>query len=363
MASFAHLSFTSLFSRAIRYPFSLRPPKILLNRPSPSSSATAFRLLVVKAFDLNAASASPTEVATEFDFKGYMLGKVELVNRALDLAVPLSHPNCLHEAMRYSLLSGGKRVCPIVCIAACELVGGDETRSMPPACALEMIHTMSLMHDDLPCMDNDDLRRGIPTCHRVYGESVAILAGDCLLSLAFRHLTDLANYPSPIDPVIVLRAVAELGRCIGPEGVVAGQVVDMDSTNLNEPISIDRLEYIHLHKTAALLEASAVIGAIVGGASDDEIERLKRYSQHIGLLFQVVDDILDVTRSSKELGKTARKDLASNKSTYPKLLGLERSRELVEELLREAMLAIEGFDAVKAAPLVQLSNFIANRQK
>lgn len=304
-------------------------------------------------------------VATEFDFKGYMLSKAAVVNRALDLAVPLAEPRRIHEAMRYSLLAGGKRVRPVLCIAACELAGGHESVAMPPALAVEMIHTMSLIHDDLPCMDDDDLRRGQPTCHRAFGEPVAVLAGDALLALAFRTLSNPQSYPSSlaVPPSRILHAVSELARCVGSEGLVAGQVVDIESTGLAEPVPIDRLEYIHLHKTAALLEASVVIGAIVGGGSDSQVERLRRYARCIGLLFQVVDDILDVTKSSQELGKTAGKDLASDKTTYPKLMGLEKSKEFAEELNRDAKQQLEDFDREKAAPLLHLANYIAYRQK
>ncbi|KAK8943772.1 hypothetical protein KSP40_PGU018294 [Platanthera guangdongensis] len=309
--------------------------------------------------------ASALSTVAEFDFKGYMRSKAAAVNRALDLAVPMVFPERIHEAMRYSLLGGGKRVRPALCLAACELVGGDEALGMPGACAVEMIHTMSLIHDDLPCMDNDDLRRGQPTCHAAYGEAIAVLAGDALLSLAFQHVADTGNYPyhRVAHPALVVRAVAELARCIGGEGLVAGQVVDMECTGLGEPVGLQRLEFIHTHKTAALLEASAAIGAIIGGGSDGEIDRLRRYARGIGLLFQVVDDILDMTKSSEELGKTAGKDLATDKTTYPKLMGLEKSREFAEELLREAKLQLDGFDPAKAAPLLHLANYIAYRQK
>ncbi|KAK8937030.1 hypothetical protein KSP39_PZI012171 [Platanthera zijinensis] len=306
-----------------------------------------------------------SEPAAEFDFKGYLLRKAASVNRALDLAVPPQlHPKLMHEAMRYSLLAaGGKRIRPILCIAACEIVGGAEAFAMPPACAVEMVHTTSLMHDDLPWMDNDDLRRGQPSCHRAYGEPLAVLAGDALLFLSYRHLADMDNYPSGVPPALILRATTELSRSIGAEGLAAGQVLDMESTGVNKPIDVDRLESIHLHKTAALLEGSVAIGGIIGGGSDGEIERLRCYARCIGLLFQVVDDILDVTKSSQELGKTAAKDLASDKTTYPKLLGMERSRELAEELLRDAESQLEDFDPAKAAPLLHLANYIAYRQK
>lgn len=292
-----------------------------------------------------------------FDFEGYMAEKAARVNRALDAAVALREPRRIHESMRYSLLAGGKRVRPLLCIASCELVGGQERTAMPAACATEMIHTMSLIHDDLPCMDNDDMRRGKPTNHKVFGESVAVLAGDALLSFAFEHI---ATATEGAAPERVIRAVAELGRYIGSEGLVGGQVVDICSEGLMD-VGVEQLEYIHLHKTAALLEASVVMGALLGGADEEAVEKLRKFAQCIGLLFQVVDDILDVTKSSEELGKTAGKDLLTDKTTYPKLLGLEKSREFAEKLRREAYDQIAGFDPAKAAPLIALANYIAYR--
>ncbi|KAF6166587.1 hypothetical protein GIB67_005449 [Kingdonia uniflora] len=295
-----------------------------------------------------------------FNFKSYMLQKGNSVNQALDLAIPIKEPRQIHEAMRYSLLAGGKRVRPILCIAACELVGGDEVTVMPAACAVEMIHTMSLIHDDLPCMDNDDLRRGKPTNHKVFGESVAVLAGDALLAFAFEHMSTSTNGVL-VSPMRIVRAVKELAKAIGTEGLVAGQVVDIRSTGVAD-VGLEQLEYIHLHKTAVLLEGSVVMGAIFGGASDDQVEKLRKFARCIGLLFQVVDDILDVTKSSQELGKTAGKDLFTDKTTYPKLMGIEKSREFAERLNREAKDSLSGFDPHKAAPLVSLANYIAYRQ-
>ncbi|CAL9764189.1 unnamed protein product [Musa acuminata subsp. burmannicoides] len=307
---------------------------------------------------------APAE-AEAFDFKGYMLRKAAAVNIALDEALPLVHPERFYEAMRYSLLAGGKRVRPVLCLAACEVSGGRDACAMPAAVAVEMIHTMSLIHDDLPIMDDDDFRRGRPSCHRAFDEPLALLAGDALPFLAFRHLADPASYPADgsVPPDRIVRAVSELARCAGAGGLVAGQVADMEATGLGSHVSLDQLEFIHLHKTAALLEASVVIGAIVGGASDHQIEQLRNYARCIGLLFQVVDDILDVTKSSEELGKTAGKDLASDKTTYPKLLGLEKSREFAEELLKDSKEQLAGFDPIKAAPLLHLANYIADRQK
>nr|GLL18953.1 heterodimeric geranylgeranyl pyrophosphate synthase large subunit 1, chloroplastic-like [Ipomoea trifida] len=218
-----------------------------------------------------------------FRFEEYMATKAIKVNKALDEAVPLPEkkPIKVHEAMRYSLLAGGKRVRPILCLASCELVGGDEAAAIPMACAVEMIHTKSLIHDDLPCMDNDDLRRGKPTNHKVFGEEMAVLAGDALLSLAFEHAAAKTT-TEKVSPSRLVRAIGELAAAVGAEGLVAWQ----------------ELEYIHIHKTSKLLEASVVCGAIIGGGSVVEVERLRSYARCVGLLFKVVDDILDVTKSS-----------------------------------------------------------------
>ncbi|XP_023518151.1 geranylgeranyl pyrophosphate synthase, chloroplastic [Cucurbita pepo subsp. pepo] len=317
-------------------------------------------------------SAAQTRVETElrpvveqndqkgvFSFKDYMVQKANLVNQALNDAVSLRDPLKIHEAMRYSLLAGGKRVRPVLCLAACELVGGSESAAMPAACATEMIHTMSLIHDDLPCMDNDDLRRGKPTSHRMFGEDIAILAGDALLAFAFEHIAVATE--AGVSPERVVQAIGELAKATGTSGLVAGQVVDIDSEGSND-VGLELLEYIHVHKTAALLEAAAVMGAILGGGSNTEVEKVRKFARQIGLLFQVVDDILDVTKSSEELGKTAGKDLAADKATYPKLLGIEKSKEFAETLKREAGEALAGFDPAKAEPLIALSNYIAYRQ-
>lgn len=292
-----------------------------------------------------------------FDFAAYMLDRAELVNKALDTCMPLKYPDTLTDSMRYSLLAGGKRVRPALCLAACELVGGDIQSALPTACAMEMVHTMSLIHDDLPSMDNDDFRRGRPTNHKQYGEDIAILAGDAMLAYAFEHI---ARSTKGVAPDRVLRVICELGRASGMEGLVAGQVVDIQSEN--QAVGLDVLKYIHEHKTAALLEAAVVCGAIVGGASDDVVEKLRRYALNIGLAFQVIDDILDVTQTTEMLGKTAAKDLAVNKTTYPKLLGIDKSREVAEQLIREAIQQLDGYEPARAAPLVALAKFIGYRQ-
>ncbi|KAK9115254.1 hypothetical protein Syun_022051 [Stephania yunnanensis] len=294
---------------------------------------------------------------TLFQFEDYMVEKAKRVNEALDEAVPLRHPLKIHEAMRYSLLAGGKRVRPMLCLASCELVGGDESVALPMACAIEMIHTMSLIHDDLPCMDDDDYRRGKLTNHKAFGEETAVLAGDALLSLAFEHV---AVCTAGVSPDRVVRAVAEMGAAVGSDGLVAGQVVDIASEG--QEVDLRELEYIHVHKTAKLLEAAVVCGAIMGGGETVDVERMRRYARCVGLLFQVVDDILDVTKSSEELGKTAGKDLKTKKATYPRLMGLEKAREFADKLVAQAKGELSHFDSSKAAPLHGLADYIAYRQ-
>ncbi|KAH0745214.1 hypothetical protein KY285_006871 [Solanum tuberosum] len=320
-----------------------------------SNVANSFQTFQVKAQEVS--SKAEKFILPKFEFQEYMVMKAIKVNKALDEAIPMQEPIKVHEAMRYSLLAGGKRVRPILCMASCEVVGGDESLAIPAACAVEMIHTMSLIHDDLPCMDNDDLRRGKPTNHKVFGENTAVLAGDALLSLAFEHV---ATKTQNVTPQRVVQAIGELGSAVGSEGLVAGQIVDLASEG--KQVSLTELEYIHHHKTAKLLEAAVVCGAIMGGGNEVDVERMRSYARCIGLLFQVVDDILDVTKSSDELGKTAGKDLITDKATYPKLMGLEKARRYASELMAKAMNELSYFDSAKAAPLYHIASYIANRQ-
>ncbi|KAK6913542.1 Polyprenyl synthetase [Dillenia turbinata] len=355
------LSKTQKSNGVTKTPFIGQVSKIALHKHIDPKRFAANNFVSVVRSVLSTPPSSEAEKQTydeqAFDFDEYMISKAKKVHKALDDAIPIQEPIKIHEAMRYSLLAGGKRVRPLLCIAACELVGGDENAVMPTACAVEMIHTMTLIHDDLPCMDNDDLRRGKPTNHKVYGEDTAILAGDALLSLSFEHV---AARTTGVLPDRVLRAINVLGNAVGSEGLVAGQIVDIDSEG--KQVDLTKLEYIHVHKTSKLLEAAAVCGAILGGADSDDVERVRRYSRCIGLLFQVVDDILDVTKSSEELGKTAGKDLVSDKATYPKLMGLENARKFADQLVAQALEELSSFDHAKAAPLAHLAKYIAYRQ-
>ena len=310
---------------------------------------------------MSAAATSPESVPSSgerpstFDFEAYLKLSRDRVEIALDASMGPERPESLRDAMRYSLLAGGKRLRPILCLAACELVGGSSELAMPTAVALEMIHTMSLIHDDLPAMDNDDLRRGRPTNHKVYGDAMAILAGDAMLSRAF-EMVAVRSANVPADRL--LRVVGELALVSGAPGLVGGQVVDLESEG--KAVDLQTLEYIHLHKTAALLRACVVTGALIGGASDDQLEAMRTYANGIGLAFQIIDDILDVTASSEVLGKTAGKDLLADKTTYPKLLGLDASREKALQLVRESKAALEPWRD-KAAPLLALADYVASR--
>jgi geranylgeranyl diphosphate synthase type II len=301
-------------------------------------------------------------VSTAFDFTAYLEESRLRVEEALDGALGPERPEVLREAMRYSLLAGGKRLRPILCLAACELAGGRAEQAMPTAVALEMIHTMSLIHDDLPAMDNDDLRRGRPTNHKVYGEARAILAGDALLTRAF-EMVALRSPGLPAERLLAV--VGELSLASGAPGLVGGQVVDLDSEG--KEVDLDTLEYIHLHKTGALLRACVLSGALIAGASDELLEALRTYARGIGLAFQIIDDILDVTASSEVLGKTAGKDLSADKTTYPKLLGLEESRRRAVALVAEAKAALtpwsDGLAGGRAAPLLALADFITGRDR
>jgi geranylgeranyl diphosphate synthase type II len=297
--------------------------------------------------------------AAGFDFAAYLETVRLKVEAALDGSLGPERPESLREAMRYSLLAGGKRLRPILCLAACELAGGDSALAMPTAVALEMIHTMSLIHDDLPAMDNDDLRRGRPTNHKVYGEANAILAGDALLTRAF-EMVALRSPGVPAEQL--LKVVGELSLASGAPGLVGGQVVDLECEG--KDVDLETLEYIHLHKTGALLRACVLTGALIAGAPDALLEALRTYARGIGLAFQIIDDILDVTASSEVLGKTAGKDLTADKTTYPKLLGLEESRQRADALVAEAKAALEPWSAGgKAAPLLALADYITSRDR
>ncbi|MCH4904506.1 polyprenyl synthetase family protein [Cylindrospermopsis raciborskii CHAB3438] len=298
-----------------------------------------------------------TSQPARFNLYAYLGERQQLCDAALDKSIPLVYPETIYEAMRYSLLAGGKRVRPILCLATCEMIGGTIEMAMPTACAMEMIHTMSLIHDDLPAMDNDDYRRGKLTNHKVYGEDVAILAGDGLLALSFELVA--TQTPQTVPPERTLRVIARMGSASGAPGLVGGQVVDLASEGQSN-ISLETLNFIHNHKTAALLEASVVCGGIIAGAAPQDIQKLTRYSQNIGLAFQIIDDILDITATKEQLGKTAGKDIESAKVTYPSLWGIEESRLKAQKLVEEACAQLD-FYGDRAVPLQEIAHFIINR--
>jgi geranylgeranyl diphosphate synthase, type II len=298
------------------------------------------------------------ETTAIFDLENYLRQQQILVEQALDQSIAIAKPEKIYEAMRYSLLAGGKRLRPILCLATCDLMGGTEAMAMPTACALEMIHTMSLIHDDLPAMDNDDFRRGKPTNHKVYGDDIAILAGDGLLAYAFEYVATQTKHVAPEN---IIQVVASLGRTVGAAGLVGGQVLDLESEGKSD-ITAETLSFIHTHKTGALLEASVVCGAILAKAEAKDIARLSQYAQNIGLAFQIIDDILDITATDEQLGKTAGKDLQAQKATYPSLWGLEKSRLKAQELVDNAIAQLAAY-GVKAEPLRAVANYIVTRDR
>lgn len=290
------------------------------------------------------------------DLKEHLAERCQLVDAALNRFIPdaATRPTTLHQAMRHSVFAGGKRLRPILCLAAAEACGGAVEDAIPNACAVECLHTYSLIHDDLPCMDNDDMRRGVPTCHKVYGEAMALLAGDALQALAFELVTKTpmtTNHPTAV-------MVLELARTAGSLHLVGGQVADLEGEGKKLPL--EDLRFIHEGKTAALLTTSVKLGAMSANASTEQLQGLNDFGMATGLAFQIIDDILDVTQTSEKLGKSAGKDLASEKSTYPALMGLEASREEARRLTEVSHRALDVFGDA-AARLRQLSDYLLNR--
>ncbi len=294
-----------------------------------------------------------------WQLKPYLQERIQLVESALDLYMPKidTLPTSLHDAMRYSVFAGGKRIRPILMMAACEAVGGSPQKVLPAACAIEMIHSYSLIHDDLPAMDDDDYRRGKPTNHKVYGEATAILAGDGLLTEAFILLSspDVWEDVSAADRCEIISLLA---RSAGSRGMVGGQVVDMESEG--KPIDLPTLEYIHTHKTGALILAAIETGAILGGADAQQRRALCKYGEAAGLAFQVADDILDIVADQEELGKDVGSDQERGKATYPALLGLEGAKMRARELRTLAFNALDIFNE-SARPLREIASYIVDR--
>lgn len=287
----------------------------------------------------------------------YLKERSEQVDAALDRYLPplAAVPQRLHEAIRYSVLAPGKRLRPILVLASAEAVGGKPETVMPTACALECIHVFSLIHDDLPCMDDDDYRRGRLTNHKVFGEAMAMLAGDALQALAFELIADNAAAVAPDRVVAVIKRIA---NAAGTWGMVGGQVVDIESEG--KEISAETLEYIHAHKTGALLTASVLAGAILCGADSAQQQALERYGRSIGLAFQIADDILDIVGDQEKIGKPVGSDEGKDKATYPKLYGLEESRRRAHAEVASAVASLEGFGEA-AEPLRAIARYIVER--
>jgi len=294
------------------------------------------------------------------DLKEYLEQKKKKVDEYLEQSIPSenTYPQTLHQAMRYSIFAGGKRIRSILSIAGYEAVGGDSDLILPFASALELIHTYSLVHDDLPAMDNDDFRRGKPTNHKVFGEAMAILAGDALLTLAFSLISEEKLFPE-LEPRLVNRISKELSFGAGNFGMIGGQVVDI----LSEGSQVDygTLEYIHTHKTGSLIRSALRIGGIVGKADKEQLLGLTRYGECMGLAFQIADDLLDIEGTKEELGKNPQSDISRGKITYPSVLGREGSRQRAEELFEMAIKNVESFGD-KANPLRELAAFMIHRR-
>ena len=291
------------------------------------------------------------------EFNQRLQSYTQQVDAQLELIIPpdTGPASKLYQAMRYSVFNGGKRVRPALCFAAAEAISASDDNTVKIAAAVEMIHAYSLMHDDLPAMDDDDLRRGVPTCHIQFDEATAILAGDGLHSLAFKQLTNLTGITASIN----LEIIAILSDLAGCNGMVTGQAVDLESTETQ--LSVEELNYMHTHKTGALIEASVVMGAMATNQADEaQVNALRSYARAIGLAFQIQDDILDVESSTEQLGKSQGSDSHNNKATYTSILGIEKAKLEAERLYQESLEALSPFDD-KAEPLRALAKFIVHR--
>ena len=294
----------------------------------------------------------------QFNLQQFLATRTDAVNRALDQFLPSekTRPATIHKAMRYSLFAGGKRMRPALCLAAAQACGGREADALPLACAVECIHTYSLIHDDLPAMDNDDFRRGKPTNHKVFGEGIAVLAGDALLTQAFEIAAQAKGWPRYPHRDLIL----EIAKAAGSLQLVAGQVADLEGEG--KKLSVDELRYIHERKTSALLCCAVRLGGMSANCTAAQLKALTDFGYHVGLAFQVIDDILDVTQTSEQLGKTAGKDTRSQKATYPAIVGLGKSRKIAENLTAKAFAALDIFKG-KAVALEALAEFLLKRDK
>src|SRR5713226_2388922 len=291
------------------------------------------------------------------DLKAYLKSRQQKIDRALDRYLPEENvkPATIHKAMRYSLFAGGKRLRPILCLAAAETCSGKIDHALPLACALECVHTYSLVHDDLPSMDNDDFRRGRLTCHKVFGDGIAVLAGDALLTIAFEIVSRAKPTPR-YNMSILLR---EIAVAAGSRKLIAGQVADLEAEGRN--VSREQLRYIHENKTAAILTTSVRLGAMSANADARKLSAITKFGRALGLAFQIIDDILDVTQTSEKLGKSAGKDVAAQKATYPAIIGLDKSRAEAKRLTKQAHAALSTFGA-KGDALHALANHLLERE-
>jgi geranylgeranyl diphosphate synthase type II len=291
------------------------------------------------------------------NLKAYLKSRQEKIERALDRHLPKesTKPATIHKAMRYSLFAGGKRLRPILCLAAAETCGGKIDNALPLACALECIHTYSLVHDDLPSMDNDDFRRGRLTCHKVFGDGIAVLAGDALLTIAF----EIVSWAKPTSRYNMSTLLREVAVAAGSQKLIAGQVADLEAEG--KETTRAGLRYIHENKTAAILTTSLRLGAMSANANPKQLAAITRFGRALGLAFQVIDDILDVTQTSEKLGKSAGKDVAAKKATYPAVIGLDKSRAEAKRLTKQAHNALSIF-GTKAEALHALANYLLERE-
>jgi geranylgeranyl diphosphate synthase type II len=293
-----------------------------------------------------------------FELDQFLASRTSAVNRALDRFLPsaTTRPATIHKAMRYSLFAGGKRIRSALCLAAAAACGGDETAALPLACAVECIHTYSLIHDDLPAMDNDDFRRGKPTSHKVFGEGIAILAGDALLTQAFEIAARCKGWSRYSHQKVIL----DLAHAAGSLQLIAGQVADLEGEG--KKISAAQLRYIHERKTSALLCCSVRLGGMSANCSPGQLRALTDFGYNVGLAFQVIDDILDLTQTTEKLGKTAGKDTKAKKATYPAIVGLAKSRKISEDLTARAFSALKPFGN-RAAALAALAEYLLKRDR
>jgi geranylgeranyl diphosphate synthase type II len=289
----------------------------------------------------------------------YLKQKKKLIDKRLNELLPADneYPPVIHQAMRYSIFAGGKRIRPILMLAACQAVNGEEALVLDSACAMELIHTYSLIHDDLPAMDNDDFRRGKPTSHKKFGEAIAILAGDALLTMGFQVLSQALLENSNNNEG--LKIIHEVSQAVGSTGLIGGQVMDLESEG--KQIDLETISYIHKSKTASLIIICVKIGGLLGNAHEDNLAMLIKYGKQIGLAFQIVDDILDIEGSSDKLGKTVGKDNKSSKATFPGVIGLKESKQKSYELIQSAIKIIEPLGN-SALPLIEIARFILRRQ-